>query len=101
MGAADGLAWLELHPLTGRTHQIRVHCAALGCPVLGDPVYRPEPATGAPPLHLHSRGISLPLYPRRGAVSATAPVPPHMQRALAACGLDAARAESRQNSPSA
>jgi tRNA pseudouridine32 synthase/23S rRNA pseudouridine746 synthase len=39
LGRVDGLAWLELHPHTGRTHQIRVHCALLGCPILGDPVY--------------------------------------------------------------
>ncbi len=39
LGVAQGRAWLELRPRTGRTHQIRVHCAALGCPVAGDPVY--------------------------------------------------------------
>ncbi|MGE3781801.1 MAG: RluA family pseudouridine synthase, partial [Alphaproteobacteria bacterium] len=39
LGAADGHAWLELRPRTGRTHQIRVHCAVLGCPVAGDPAY--------------------------------------------------------------
>src|SRR6266850_1653902 len=39
LGAADGRAWLELRPRTGRTHQIRVHCAALGCPVVGDTAY--------------------------------------------------------------
>ena len=39
LGAAEGLTWLELHPRTGRTHQLRVHLAALGCPVLGDPIY--------------------------------------------------------------
>ncbi len=43
LGAANGRTlgrtWLELRPRTGRTHQIRVHCAALGCPVAGDPVY--------------------------------------------------------------
>jgi tRNA pseudouridine32 synthase/23S rRNA pseudouridine746 synthase len=39
LGSADGRAWLELRPRTGRTHQLRVHCAALGCPVVGDPVY--------------------------------------------------------------
>lgn len=33
---------LELHPVTGRTHQLRVHCAHLGCPILGDPQYGTE-----------------------------------------------------------
>ncbi|ACI99962.1 RluA family pseudouridine synthase [Rhodospirillum centenum] len=78
------LAWLELHPRTGRTHQIRAHCAAMGCPVLGDPVYggRYE----AEPLHLHSRAISVPVYATKPAVAVTAPVPPHLREALAACG---------------
>src|SRR5271156_315175 len=38
LGTAGGRAWLELRPRTGRTHQLRVHCAALGCPVVGDRV---------------------------------------------------------------
>ena len=79
-GRAAGMSWLELHPRTGRTHQIRVHCAALGCPILGDPVY----AAGAGPLQLLARDIALPLDP---PVTATAPPPAHMQAALAACGL--------------
>lgn len=75
-------ARLECRLATGRTHQIRVHLAHLGCPVLGDPVY----GKAGPRLHLHSRAIELPLYPSRGPVGATAPVPPHMREALAACG---------------
>lgn len=34
-----GISLLELHPITGRTHQLRLHCAYLGCPILGDPQY--------------------------------------------------------------
>jgi tRNA pseudouridine32 synthase/23S rRNA pseudouridine746 synthase len=79
-GRADGFTWLELHPHTGRTHQIRVHCARLGCPILGDPVY----GNGVGKLHLLARAITLPLDP---VVAATAPPPHHMQAALAACGL--------------
>lgn len=83
--SADGaLAWLELSPRTGRTHQLRVHCAALGCPILGDARYGGgAAANGDPPLHLLARAIRLPLDP---PLAATAPVPPHMRRALAACG---------------
>ncbi len=78
-GRGDGVAWLELHPRTGRTHQVRAHCALLGCPVLGDPVY----GAGQGRLHLLARAIRLPLDP---PVAAEAPVPPHMRAALAACG---------------
>jgi tRNA pseudouridine32 synthase / 23S rRNA pseudouridine746 synthase len=75
LGAADGRAWLELRPRTGRTHQIRVHCAALGVPLVGDPAY------GGPADHqlqLHARAIGLPLYPAKPPIAVTAPVPPHM-----------------------
>ncbi len=81
-GQADGLTWLELRLLTGRTHQARVHCASLGCPILGDLVYGPTP-TPDRRLHLLARAIHLPLVP---PVAATAPPPPHMLDALGACG---------------
>jgi RluA family pseudouridine synthase len=84
LGRANGLAWLELAPRTGRTHQIRVHCAALGCPVRGDPVYG---RANGQPLHLHARAISLPLYPNKPPIKATAPVPPQLLAALKACGF--------------
>ncbi|HKO08731.1 MAG TPA: RNA pseudouridine synthase [Alphaproteobacteria bacterium] len=97
LGNAPGLAWLELKPRTGRTHQIRVHLAALGCPVRGDPTYGSAGggATGggkaatAPPLHLHARAISIPLYPGKPPVTAEAPPPAHMLAALASCGYRA------------
>lgn len=79
LGRAPGMSWLELRPRTGRTHQVRVHSAALGCPILGDPVY----GAGGPRLHLLARAIALPLEP---AVAATAEPPPHMEVALRACG---------------
>ncbi|MBO0711829.1 MAG: RNA pseudouridine synthase [Acetobacteraceae bacterium] len=59
LGSGEGIAWLELAPRTGRTHQVRAHCAALGCPVLGDPIY----GRGQGPLHLPARAIALDLDP--------------------------------------
>jgi tRNA pseudouridine32 synthase / 23S rRNA pseudouridine746 synthase len=91
LGREGGLTLLELHPLTGRTHQLRVHLAALGCPVRGDPIYgRARGAGPAPPLHLHARAIAVPLYADRPPIAATAPPPAHMQAALGACGLELA-----------
>ena len=91
LGRDGGLTLLELRPLTGRTHQLRVHLAALGCPVRGDPIYgaarAPSPAA---PLHLHARAIAVPLYANRPAIAATAPPPAHLRAALRACGLDLA-----------
>lgn len=80
LGRGDGLAWLELRPETGRTHQLRVHCAAAGWPILGDPLYG---AGGAGGLHLLARRLVLPLDPTAEAV---APVPPHMRDAIRRCG---------------
>ncbi|WP_235907910.1 RluA family pseudouridine synthase [Siccirubricoccus phaeus] len=83
LGAAPGLAWLELQPRTGRTHQLRAHCAHAGWPILGDARYGGGPG----PMHLLARAIALPLSP---PVSVAAPVPPHMRAALARCGWAAA-----------
>ena len=86
MGRAGGRSWLALEPLTGRTHQLRVHCAAMGWPILGDPIYgavgRDDPA----PLHLHARAISVPLPTTKPPVRVTARVPEHMRAALQGCG---------------
>jgi tRNA pseudouridine32 synthase / 23S rRNA pseudouridine746 synthase len=87
LASIGGQSWLELRPKTGRTHQIRVHCAALGCPIVGD---RPYGGPGGQPLHLHARAISVPLYPARPAIQVSAPVPPHMLAALTRLGYDPA-----------
>ncbi len=79
LGRGGGLAWLEVLPQTGRTHQVRVHCAHLGCPLVGDPVY--GRADGR--LHLLARAITLPLAE---PVTAEAPVPAHMVEALRGLG---------------
>jgi tRNA pseudouridine32 synthase/23S rRNA pseudouridine746 synthase len=83
---AGSFTWLALAPLTGRTHQLRVHCAAMGWPIVGDSVYGRAPRRGGPPLHLHAREIVIPLYKNRAPIRVVAPVPPHMHELLAACG---------------
>lgn len=85
LGRAGGRSWLELTPRTGRTHQIRVHCAAIGCPLIGEPFYGPQrQATGN--LHLLARSVAFRLAFEHPAVLAVAPPPAHMREALAACG---------------
>jgi len=78
LGRAPGLTFVELRPETGRTHQLRVHCAHLGAPILGDPLYGGGPGT----LHLLAREIALPLGPE---LRVTAPVPEAMRHAVARC----------------
>jgi tRNA pseudouridine32 synthase/23S rRNA pseudouridine746 synthase len=79
LGRGNGLCWLELRPRTGRSHQIRVHCAKLGTPIRGDERYGTKGST----LHLLARSIHIPLDP---PVDATAPPPAHMRAALLHCG---------------
>ncbi len=76
----DGWSFLELKPQTGRTHQIRIHCKSLGCPVIGDWVYGPaaQEDESLPLLHLHARAVDIPLYADQPPLSIEAPVPPHM-----------------------
>jgi tRNA pseudouridine32 synthase / 23S rRNA pseudouridine746 synthase len=86
MGRCDRLTFLALEPLTGRTHQLRVHCAAMGWPILGDTVYGTAPRSGGPGLHLHAREVVVPLYKNRAPIRVSAPVPLHMHERLQACG---------------
>ena len=86
MQTSRHFTWLALEPLTGRTHQLRVHCAAMGWPIIGDAIYGNAPRSGGPGLHLHSRAVVVPLAKNREPVRVTAPVPAHMRERLAACG---------------
>ncbi|MGP9813021.1 RluA family pseudouridine synthase [Rhodopseudomonas sp. NSM] len=80
------LTWLALEPITGRTHQLRVHCAAMGWPIFGDNIYGSGPRFGEPKLHLHAREITIPLSRNKPPVVVTAPAPAHMHPRLTACG---------------
>ncbi|HZT27362.1 MAG TPA: RNA pseudouridine synthase [Pseudolabrys sp.] len=86
MGRGARLTWLALEPLTGRTHQLRVHCAAMGWPIVGDTIYGGAPRVGAPPLQLHAREITVPIAKHKPPVKVEAPVPPHMREWLTKCG---------------
>jgi tRNA pseudouridine32 synthase / 23S rRNA pseudouridine746 synthase len=97
MGRADSKTWLALEPLTGRTHQLRVHCAEMGFPILGDNIYGTQaslrrlrkessPRASGLPLHLHAREVVVPISKNKPPVVTTAPAPAHMQEMLKACG---------------
>ncbi len=84
----DKAAYVHLSPLTGRTHQLRVHMLALKTPILGDGKYGGAGAflsgmETAKQLHLHARRIVMP-HPRSGEIDVVAPLPPHM---IETCGL--------------
>jgi tRNA pseudouridine32 synthase / 23S rRNA pseudouridine746 synthase len=92
--ASHRLTWLALEPMTGRTHQLRVHCAAMGWSILGDAIYdtvsrqhgpKDGPKDG-PMLHLHAREVVVPLYKNRAPIRVTAPSPAHIRAALTQCG---------------
>ena len=83
--ANDVASWVSLKPTTGRTHQLRVHMAQLGHPILGDARYGGLAGMDRLPqgvgkkLHLHARRISFP-HPESGEIiDITAPLPPHME----------------------
>jgi 23S rRNA-/tRNA-specific pseudouridylate synthase len=76
-------ALVRCKPQTGRTHQIRIHLAALGAPLLGDRQYGGKSDR---PLHLLARRVAVPLYPKKPPIAAEAPVPDHMRAALTRCG---------------
>jgi 23S rRNA pseudouridine955/2504/2580 synthase len=97
--AADRVTWLALSPRTGRTHQLRVHMAAIGTPILGDGKYGGSGAFVkmegiASRVHLHARRLRIP-HPERGTIDVKAPPPPHFRRALEAFGFVADRAADR------
>ncbi len=84
--ASQGLAWLAMEPVTGRTHQLRVHASAMGWPIVGDDIYGNGPRFGEPRLHLHARQIVIPLSKNKPPVQVVAPAPTHMHERLRACG---------------
>jgi len=106
------LAWLSMKPLTGRTHQLRAHAEAIGCPIVGDPKYghgdedsyrRRDPNRNLPDgvenkLHLLARRLILP-HPRGGELDVTAPLPPHMKKSWDMFGFDASQYDPIMDAP--
>jgi tRNA pseudouridine32 synthase / 23S rRNA pseudouridine746 synthase len=92
------VTWLALEPITGRTHQLRVHCAEMGWPIIGDTIYGSAPRGGGPILHLHAREIVVPISKNRDPIRVTAPTPPHMREALTACGWSTEEVEPQHES---
>ncbi|MCW5647216.1 MAG: RluA family pseudouridine synthase [Sphingopyxis sp.] len=89
--AGNSAAWVELQPLTGRTHQLRVHMAAIGHPIVGDGKYGGKGAfltgTISRKMHLHSRRLRID-HPDGGAIDVSADVPDHFAASLDALGFD-------------
>ena len=89
--AGQEFAWVAARPITGRTHQIRVHLASLGTPIVGDFKYGGTDARAkgeiADKLHLHARSIDIG-RPDGGRLQATAPLPPHMRKSWSLLGFD-------------
>ncbi|MEM9724489.1 MAG: RluA family pseudouridine synthase [Pseudomonadota bacterium] len=93
----DRASWAALRPITGRTHQLRAHMAAIGCPIVGDGKYAasdPVDVARSPylggeiskKLHLHSRRLVVPHPNGDTMLSVEAPLPPHMERSWRALG---------------
>ncbi len=89
--AGNRAAWVELQPLTGRTHQLRVHMAAIGHPIVGDGKYGGPDAflTGSisRKMHLHARRLVID-HPDGAPLDVTAPLPEHFAATMAQMGFD-------------
>jgi 23S rRNA pseudouridine955/2504/2580 synthase len=101
--AAGRFAWVTLKPVTGRTHQLRVHMAQLGNPIIGDPRYFnienwTAPDEIAKGLHLHARRISLPIAGGH-RLDVSAPLPPHMLETFSVLGFDPERYDAQDEDP--
>ena len=88
--AGNSAAWVELQPLTGRTHQLRVHMAAIGHPIVGDGKYGGQAAclTGSisRKMHLHARRLRIE-HPEGDLIDVTAPLPDHFAASMAQLGF--------------
>lgn len=89
LGAKRGITWVELMPLTGRTHQLRQHMAMIGCPILGDGLYggrEAHPFGKRSAFHLHARQISF-TGPTAKQIQVQAPLPEELLKTFRELGL--------------
>jgi 23S rRNA pseudouridine955/2504/2580 synthase len=102
--AGNAAAFVELQPLTGRTHQLRAHMAAIGHPIVGDGKYGGKAAfltgTISRKLHLHARRLRIP-HPAGGKLDISAAIPDHFRQTLDALGFSEAAGDALpdDNSP--
>ena len=99
--AGPNISWLELSPITGRTHQLRVHTMHMDHPILGDPKYFDVenwefPGGIQKRLHLHARRIRIPHPSGGGVLDVKAPLPPHMVQTFNLLGFDEKDAEDEE-----
>ncbi|MEM6858113.1 MAG: RluA family pseudouridine synthase [Pseudomonadota bacterium] len=103
--ASDRASWVELEPLTGRTHQLRVHMAAIGHPIVGDGKYGGRDAflTGAisRKMHLHARRLIISEPSNKattgtagGKLDVTAELPPHFAASMEALGFEEGQSDA-------
>lgn len=89
--AGNSACWVELHPLTGRTHQLRVHMAAIGHPIVGDGKYGGQEAfltgTISRKMHLHARRLIID-HPDGTPLDVTAPLPEHFAMGMEQLGFN-------------
>jgi 23S rRNA pseudouridine955/2504/2580 synthase len=95
--AGNAAAWVELQPFTGRTHQLRVHMAAIGHPIVGDGKYGGQDAfvSGgvSRKLHLHARRLRID-HPDGNKLDVTVDPPKHFLESIAHLGFDLSRGDS-------
>ena len=95
---AKKVSWLEMMPLSGRTHQLRVHCLTLNTPIVGDGKYMDKTRENMGlqdenKLHLHARAIKIP-HPRKGTLEIFAKIPQHIKNSFEFLGFDEKTAEN-------
>ena len=83
LNTKDGVSFIEAKPKTGRTHQIRVHLASIGAPIIGDPLYGDQSAEDrAKPIMLHARRVIIPISKNKPPITVEAPPPEAMAAML-------------------